>query len=93
MTIGDDAKDLGVSRRTVLYGAALLAGGGAGVAAFPAMAQTKMSQKLAQYQRMPKGNARCNVCTQWQAPSSCKVVQGAIDPSGWCNLYAAKPNS
>lgn len=83
-----------VSRRGLLRGAALAVGGGAilslAAASSPAYAQTKISQKLAQYQTTPKGNSRCNVCTQWQSPSACKVVAGEIEPTGWCNLFAAK---
>ena len=74
---------------------ALAAGGGALVAAAltasTATAGSKVSQKAANYQTTPKGNARCNVCTQWQQPSSCKIVQGTILPTGWCSLYAPKP--
>jgi len=25
------------------------------------------------------------------APSSCKMVDGKINPKGWCQLYAPKP--
>ncbi len=81
------------SRRGLLRGAALIVGGGAlaGSSLVASAAPAPLSQKAANYQTMPKGNARCNVCSQWQAPSSCKVVEGAILPSGWCSLYAPKP--
>ena len=92
MTVSRDREDGGVSRRRLLLGAGLLAGG-AGLAAFPAQAQTKVTQTLANYQPSPKGNARCDGCTQWQGPSSCKIVQGGISPAGWCQLYAPKPKS
>jgi hypothetical protein len=84
---------LDVSRRRLLRGAALAAGGGAllaaGLAASPALA-AKLTQAAANYQTTPKGGARCNVCTQWQAPSDCKIVVGPVSPTGWCSLYAAK---
>jgi hypothetical protein len=86
-------QSIDVSRRRLLRGAALVAGGGAllaaGLAASPAAA-AKLTQAAANYQTTPKGGARCNVCTQWQAPSDCKVVVGPVSPTGWCSLYAAK---
>jgi hypothetical protein len=48
------------------------------------------AQKVAQYQPTPKGASRCDNCSQFLAPSACKVVAGKISPSGWCQLYAAK---
>jgi hypothetical protein len=45
---------------------------------------------VAQYQPTPKGASRCDNCSQFLAPSACKVVAGKISPSGWCQLYAAK---
>ena len=94
MTTHQNFRVIDLSRRRLLRGAALVAGGGAlmgaSFVASTAAAQTKVSQRTANYQTTPKGNARCNVCTQWQAPSSCKVVQGTVDPTGWCSLYAPK---
>lgn len=83
-----------LTRRGLLRGASVVAAGGAllsgGLIASAASAQTKVSQKAANYQSTPKGMARCNVCTQWQQPSSCKVVQGTVEPTGWCSLYVPK---
>ena len=88
---------LDLSRRRVLSHGALLAGGaavfGASLAASSVQAATKVSQKVASYQPTPQGKARCDGCTQWQTPASCKLVSGAISPSGWCSLYAPKPKS
>jgi hypothetical protein len=88
----DHAQSL--SRRGILRGAAMIAGGGtiaivAG-AAQPARATTKLTQKAANYQSTPKGNAHCNNCGLWIAPTDCKVVVGPVNPTGWCSLYAAK---
>lgn len=84
----------GISRRHILRGAGLALGGGAaiGLAMAPptASAATKMSQKSALYQDKPQGQARCNVCTQWQPPAACRVIDGAISPTGWCQLFVAK---
>lgn len=80
-----------LSRRGFLYAAA---GGGAVLGATlltsPAAASTKVSQRSVQYQPRPKGKARCDTCALFQPPSSCKVVDGAISPSGSCRLYAPK---
>jgi hypothetical protein len=83
---------LGFSRRRLLTGA--LVTGGLATAALAtggsASTPTKVAQKTASYQATPKGSARCNVCSLWQAPESCKLVVGPISPTGWCSLYSAK---
>jgi hypothetical protein len=84
-----------ISRRNLLRGAMLVAGGGALIAADliarpAAAAAVKMKRDDVGYQPMPKGSARCDNCLQWQAPHSCKVVDGVINPAGWCTLYGPK---
>ena len=76
------------SRRAVLLGCAGLVLAGA---ARPAEAQQKMAQKLVQYQQQPKGSQQCELCLHFVAPSSCKLVEGTINPKGWCALFAPKP--
>ena len=80
-----------VSRRTFL-GVAALGGGalfGAGlIDASPA--EAKLPQGAAKYQSTPKGKQQCDNCSLWQPPSSCKLVDGTISPTGWCVLYQAK---
>jgi hypothetical protein len=49
-----------------------------------------MPQKEAGYRSSPQGDARCEKCSQFLPPSSCKVVDGQISPSGWCTLFAPK---
>jgi hypothetical protein len=73
----------------------MIAGGGllvcAGLAARPATAGTnKVSQQTAGYQPTPKGKQRCDGCGLWQSPAACQVVNGPINPAGWCNLYSPK---
>ena len=81
-----------VSRRRLLRDGAFFAGGAvvAGGILIAAPASAKTSQKGVAYQATPKGAARCDKCSFWQPPASCKVVAGTISPSGWCNLYAPK---
>jgi hypothetical protein len=84
-----------VSRRAILRNAALTVGGAAILATNasgnPAAAQTKLAQKAVSYQDTPKGAARCDNCKQFAAPSSCKIVDGTIQPSGWCTVYVKNP--
>lgn len=97
MKIEKTSNSGGQSRRNILMGVAIALGGGAvlaaELAASPAAANSKVAQKLVNYQSTPKGAARCDGCIQWQPPASCKVVAGAISPSGWCTIYAPKPKS
>jgi anaerobic selenocysteine-containing dehydrogenase len=80
-----------VSRRDFLVATAV--GSGAAIAAVldqsPAEA-AKMSPKAMSYRPTPNGSQRCDNCANFQPPSTCKVVDGAIAPTGWCILYRAK---
>lgn len=77
------------SRRAMIGWGAL----GLLVTAWPrrAEAQQKIAPNLVQYQQKPKGNQECDQCLHFVAPNQCKVVSGAINPKGWCALFAAKP--
>jgi len=81
-----------VSRRDFLFVAA--AGGGAmlgaGLLEAPASASNKMSPRAMSYRPSPNGNQRCDNCANFQPPTSCKLVDGSIAPSGWCILYRSK---
>jgi hypothetical protein len=84
-----DGGALRVSRRAALWtGATGLA---AALVPARASAQTKIAPKLVQYQEKPKGPQECDNCLQFVAPAACKLVDGKINPKGWCQLYAAKP--
>jgi hypothetical protein len=81
-----------VSRRDFLFAAGMV-GGAAAAAALnpsPVLASNKMSQKAMGYRPSPNGNQRCDNCGNFQAPGSCKLVDGAIAPTGWCVLYRPK---
>jgi hypothetical protein len=82
------------SRRAFLRGVAQVGGAGfitaATLAAPAGAAAKKLPQKAAAYQPTPKGKQRCDNCAQWQSPAACKIVDGAIAPSGWCDLYGPK---
>jgi len=90
--MADKIKDLptGVSRRQLLRGACIAAGGAAVLAGSVIPAQAKMTQKAAGYQETPKDSASCSNCALFKAPNSCTLVDGTISPNGWCRFYAKK---
>lgn len=75
------------SRRALLQAGvvAVAAGIGARVSA-----QQKIAQNLVQYQDKPNNGQRCDGCLQFEAPASCKIVEGKISPSGWCAAFSPK---
>ena len=85
------------SRRTLLRTLTLAAVGGVAmlganvIGTRQAAAQAKASQKAVGYQDTPKGAQQCDNCRQWQAPASCKVVEGTIAAAGWCKMYVKAP--
>ena len=53
-----------------------------------AIAAIKISQKAVAYQDHPEGDKRCEKCAQFQAPNGCKMVDGPINPQGYCRIFA-----
>jgi hypothetical protein len=83
------------SRRRLVINMGLMAGMAGIVAvdliAAPAIAQKqKLSPTDIGYQPRPNGGQRCDLCVNWQAPNTCKLVAGTISPSGWCGLFVRK---
>ena len=78
-----------ISRRRMLS-VTLGAASGVAIASTPAHA-AKAPQKAVKYQDTPKGDQSCENCALFEAPSSCKTVDGTISPQGWCMVYAKKP--
>jgi hypothetical protein len=52
-----------------------------------ARASDKMTRQQAEYQDSPSGLYSCGMCTQFEAPKSCKVVEGDISSDGWCKAF------
>jgi hypothetical protein len=73
------------SRRAAIV-AALQGVSGALVA--PAFAADKMTRAQAQYQDTPNGIYSCGMCSLFEAPNACKVVEGEISKDGWCKAFA-----
>ena len=89
-----------VSRRSFIGNAALLAGAAAApalIASSAPHAQQKVPQASVKYQDKPNGKQQCSNCLQFvpgsspTANGSCKVVDGAISPNGYCAIWVAKP--
>ena len=85
------SKDL--SRRSLLsaaaaVGASLVVGSEAHAGSIPPAA--------VHYQEQPKDGHHCSLCKLFvpgptaDANGTCKSVAGAINPNGWCVLFAAK---
>jgi hypothetical protein len=81
-----------ISRRAWLGRAIVLVGAGA-VCSISTSAMAKTSQQAAKYQSEPKGELKCGTCAHFEAPNSCKLVDGNISENGWCQLYTPKPKT
>jgi hypothetical protein len=53
-------------------------------------AVAKLAQAAASYQDEPKDDQRCDSCSLFQSPSSCQIIDGTINPSGWCKFWVKK---
>jgi hypothetical protein len=83
---GSEGREVGgVLRRNLLHAA--LCGTAAGFAIAPTKAQQKMSRSDAGYQETPKNGLTCAACALFRPPRSCEVVQGDINPNGWCKFF------
>ena len=93
MANGSDRPSTTLSRRRLLGQVALAAGGAAvlGTAATKRANASQVPQKLVGYQETPHGTQECDNCAQFLPPSACKVVEGTINPKGWCKVYVKKP--
>jgi hypothetical protein len=76
------------SRRKVMR--AVVSGVSAGLLLriVPARASEKMTRQQAEYQDTPNGIYSCAVCTLFEAPKFCKVVDGEVSRDGWCKAFA-----
>ena len=77
------------SRRCLLLAAvsAVSAASFVGTRPTTAAAAMKISQTAVAYQDHPDGDRHCSKCMQFQPPSSCKMVDGTIDPRGFCRIF------
>jgi hypothetical protein len=88
------------SRRSLLKSAVLFAG----VMTIPSvvnirnvLADGKLAKAEVKYQDKPNAGKDCDDCLQFilgatpNAKGTCKVVEGAISPHGYCIAFAPKP--
>jgi hypothetical protein len=65
----------------------MLALGGLALGPHCARALEKMTRQQAQYQDEPKGMLMCGTCSLFVPPKACKVVEGDVAVTGWCNAF------
>jgi hypothetical protein len=54
----------------------------------PTDAAEKMTRAQAEYQDTPNGIYSCGMCTLFERPNACKVVEGQVSKDGWCKAFA-----
>ena len=53
--------------------------------------QPRLDRAVVKYQDTPGPDGHyCGVCTNFTAPSTCRVVDGAVSPGGYCLSFAPK---
>jgi hypothetical protein len=85
----------GESRRHILRRSAFLLATTLVTLGLPALSraqEAKTPKNQAGYKDEPNGKARCDSCAQFLPPGSCKLVQGSVSPSGWCNFFTPRPH-
>ncbi len=78
------------TRRSVIRTGLGIIAGTAAVATAARAQDQKIAKNLIQYQDGPKDGLECDKCVNWVAPDACKIVEGKINPKGWCVAYAPK---
>jgi hypothetical protein len=75
------------SRRNVMRSLAGGVSAGLLLRIVPADASEKMTRAQAQYQDAPNGIYSCGLCTLFERPNACKVVEGEVSKDGWCKAF------
>jgi len=62
------------------------------IAAFyTAPAYAKTTKESVQYQPTPNNGNKCEMCTNFiPEKNECSIVEGSIDPNGWCTSFFEK---
>lgn len=76
------------SRRNIMRGVASVATAGLWCGLTQAEASDKMTRQQAEYQDTPNGIYSCGLCTLFEPPAGCKVVEGDVSKDGWCKAFA-----
>ena len=85
------SRRLFMRRGAYALGGVAIVAGGALTAQTAAAASGKVSQAQAGYKATTKSASRCDACAHFEPPSACKIVDGAVTPSGSCNFFAPRP--
>jgi hypothetical protein len=78
-----------VSRRKMLV-AGVAAGSASLLAATGAKAMIKVSQASVAYKKVATGDHNCGGCKLFEAPSSCRFVEGPISSDCACRIWLNK---
>ena len=89
MTIDNDKAITG--RRKLLKTGVLALGTLPFITLMNGPAQAKVAQTAVAYQPEPKDGRSCANCSLFEAPGTCKTVDGAVSPDGWCKIWVKKP--
>jgi hypothetical protein len=76
------------SRRKIMRAVAGVATAGLCFRITRTEASDKMTPQQAEYRDTPNGIYSCGLCTLFEPPNGCKVVEGAVSKDGWCKAFA-----
>ena len=80
-------KRRGKSRREVIRAVATGVPAGFLLRISQTEASEKMTRQQAEYQDAPKDIYSCGMCTLFEPPQYCKVVEGEVSRDGWCKAF------
>ena len=64
------------------------------VSFFATPLSAKTSKNIVKYQSTPKDGNACKTCMFFiPETNECQIVEGSIDPNGWCTSYFRDPNN
>jgi hypothetical protein len=81
-------KPAGTSRRKLIRVFANGLSAGLLLRMMPADASEKMTRQQAEYQDTPNSIYSCGMCSLFERPNACKVVEGEVSKDGWCKAFA-----
>jgi hypothetical protein len=77
-----------ISRRNIIRALGGVIPAGLVLPISPTHGSEKMTRQQAEYQDKPNGTYSCSLCTLFEKPNHCKVVEGEISEDGWCKAFA-----
>jgi hypothetical protein len=80
-------KPVDSSRRKVIRALATGITAGLSLRISQAQPSEKMTRQQAEYQDTPNGIYSCGMCTLFEQPKYCKVVDGEVSKDGWCKAF------